>query len=58
MNSGLDNEKEILAALDQKDVSTLKGPLKELVHFLYPQQTGLLFCKKAALHVCLKNNQL
>jgi hypothetical protein len=50
MNSGLDNEKEILAALDQKETGTLKGPLKELVNFLYPQQTGLLFCKKAALH--------
>jgi hypothetical protein len=50
MNNGIANEELIRSELDGKEVAALKGPLKELVHFLYPQQNGLLSCKKAFLH--------
>jgi hypothetical protein len=45
-NQGIENEFLLIKKLNGVLVSTLKGPLREFVHFLFPGQEGILTCQK------------
>lgn len=49
-NSGLENEKEIIAALDGKSVASLNPSLKALVESLFPLASGTISCSKGLAH--------
>mgnify|MGYP001405800154 CR=1 FL=1 len=49
-NSGLENEKALIAALDGKNIASLTKPLRELANSLFPNSDGVLRCKKGFVH--------
>src|SRR5574344_2264672 len=49
-NSGLENEKALIAALDGKNIASLTKPLRELANSLFPNSDGLFRCKKGFVH--------
>jgi len=49
-NQGIENEFLLIKKLNGVLVSTLKGPLREFVHFLFPGQEGILTCQKGYFH--------
>jgi hypothetical protein len=47
MNEGLENEKQIIAFLDGKELDFLRGDLADLLSLLFSCRHGLIHCEKA-----------